>query len=234
LGEIQKAVEKHYAQKKWVTERVEQTRARTLKALQDLHSSDDVVTGVIPFFFAVMSMAQLPALADLGNPTMRKCLVVFRELVARQGQHPLHASLLRFLGSDAMSRQEVERHHHDLTATFDRALEIARSPSLGDFCSTAARPIAIDGAWELVEDGYHREAMLWIMCMRAVCQATIDKDAPDREKAQHTQRYKAFLAELGLGSAKDLQERAQYGERLLDEVMHVAEQIIDTNPDVSE
>lgn len=234
LTKIQKAVEKHYAQRRWLTERVERARVHTLEVLHDLQMSDDVVGSVTPLFFAVMGMTQIPAVADLRNPTMRKCLVVFLELVERQRKRPLHESVLKFLGSDAMDRKAVERHHRDLVTVFDRAVEIAQSPSIGDFVNITARPVVIAGSWELIEDGFHREAMLWILSMRALCQATIEKDASDREKAQYAQRYKEFLVELGLASVEDSKKRAQYGERLLEEVMQVAEEIIETNPKVSE
>jgi hypothetical protein len=234
LTRIQKAVEEHYAQRRWLTERVERAKAHTLEALHNLQTSDNATECAIPLSLAVMGMAQLPALADLRNPTMRKCLVVFLELLEYQEKRPLYESVLRFLGSEAMDRQDVERHHQDLTTTFDRAVEIVRSPSLGGFVDIAARPVAIAGSWELIKDGFHREAMFWIMIMRAICQATIETDASDRERAQYIQQYKEFLMELGLASVEDLKKRAQYGERLLEEVMRVAEEIIETNPKVSE
>ena len=232
LTKIQKTVEMHYAQRKWLTKRVEQAKIRITESLHSLQTSDDVTECAMPLFFAVMGIAQLPALADLRNPTMRKCLVVLLELLDRQEKRPLYESVLRFLGSDAMDRQEVERHHQDLTTTFDRAVELVRSTNLGGFIDIAARPVVIAGSWELVEGGFHREAMLWIMIMRAVCQSTIEADASGKERTLHRQRYKEFLAELGLASVEDSRKRAQYGERLLEEIMHVAEGIIETNPRV--
>ena len=165
---------------------------------------------------------------------MRKCLVVLLRVVERRGECSLHESVLEFLGSNLMDRKVVERHHQDLTTTFDRAIEIVRSPSIGDFVSIAARPVAIAGSWELIEDGFHREAMLWILGMRAVCQATIQQDASAEEEAQHVQAYQKFLVELGLRSVEDLRRRAEHGECLLQEVIRVAEEVMETNPEVVE
>ena len=151
-----------------------------------------------------------------------------------QEKHPLYEAVLKFLGSDGMDRHDVEGYYHDLITTFDRAVEIARSPTIGDFVNAEARPIVIGGAWELIESGFHREAMFWILLMRTICQSTMDNDASGTEKEQSTRRYERLLAAQGLVSADDLTPRAQYGERLLEQVMRVAEEIIETNPSVSE
>jgi len=145
------------------------------------------------------------------------------------GKQALHESTLEFLGSQSMARDDVIRHLEDLSNTFDRAVEIVRSPSTGDYVNKAARPVVIDGSWEMVNDGFHREAMSWISVMRAIFQETILRDAPEEEQMQYVEQYQKLLAELGLHSEDDFQKRAEDGAQLLDEVMQVADQIVETN-----
>ena len=151
------------------------------------------------------------------------------EILKTHGRQALHESSLEFLGSQSMVRDDVVSHLEDLSITFDYVVEIAQSPSLGDYANKAARPVVIDGSWEMVNDGFHREAMSWITSMRAIFQETILRDAPDEEQKQYVEQYQILLAKLGFYSEGDFQRRAEDGKQLLDEVMQVAEQIVETN-----
>jgi hypothetical protein len=84
----------------------------------------------------------------------------------------------------------------------------------------------------MINQGFHCEAMFWIFCMRAVCQDTILRDAPDEEQMYYSKKFEELLAELGLHSEDDFQKRAEDGRRLLEEVMQVALEIVDTNPKI--
>jgi hypothetical protein len=176
-----------------------------------------------------MGIAQIPALAHLMNPTMKKCLVVFQKLMENHAKPALHQSLLQLFGSHSMDRKDVEMYLEELSITFDRAVEIIHSPSMGDYVNKAARPIVIDGAWEMVYDGFHREAMFWIAVMRAICHATIQQDAPEEGQISYTEPYMKLLAELGFHSENDFQKREEDGRRLFEAVMQVAMQIVETN-----
>ena len=81
----------------------------------------------------------------------------------------------------------------------------------------------------MINDGYHREAMIWIVCMRGECQKTIDQDGSDGEQKKYSEQYEKLLAELGFHTEDDFQKRAEDGKQLLEEVMQVAEQIVETN-----
>ena len=81
----------------------------------------------------------------------------------------------------------------------------------------------------MVNDGFHREAMFWIVSMRAICQVTILQDASEEEQMYYSEEFEKLLAELGLRSEDDFQKRAEDGKQLLDEVMQLADQIVETN-----
>jgi len=232
LTELQRAVAAGYAQRKWVRKRCEQARDNILSEyLEMIICSESLTEQVLNLIWAVMETAQIPALAHLMNPTVRKCLVVSRELLAEQGKLSLHESLLRLLGSAEMKREQVELHLQECIRAFDRAVELIRTPFWGDFdVSNQMRPIAIDGGWELIRSGYPSEAIFWVLLIHNLAQTVIQNDAPDEERAQFMRRYKRILRDLGLSSRGDFRRRAELGKGILRDVMEVAEEIIASSP----
>jgi hypothetical protein len=232
LTELQRAVAEGYAQRKWVRKRCEQARDNILSEyLEMMICSESLTEQVLNLIWALMETAQIPALAHLRNPTVRKCLVVSRELLAEQGKLSLHESLLRLLGSAEMKREQVELHLQECTRAFDRAVELIRTPFWGDFdVNNQMRPIAIDGGWELIRSGYPREAIFWVLLIHNLAQTVIQNDAPEEERAQFMRRYKRILRDLGLSSRDDFRRRAELVKGILKDVMEVAEEIIASNP----
>jgi hypothetical protein len=227
LTKLQKAVAEQFASKKWVTKRIEGASGLAQWGLDGLQSGS-FIDRMLALWYA-MNIASLPLQADLRPPTIRKGVIVFLDVMEAFGRHDLHESLLKLYGSQSMTRVDVEMHLEDLSNTFDRVIEIVQSPSFGDFINPIARSIVIDGSWEMVNDGFHREAMIWIGSMRTICQKTILRDAHEEEQMHYVEQYQKLLADMGLHSEDDFQKRAEYGALLLDEVMQVAEQIVETN-----
>jgi len=227
LIKIQKTIAEQFARKKWVTKRIDGARGSVQWGLDGLQSGS-FEDRMLALWFAT-GIAAIPVQADLRHPTIRKGGIVFLEIMENIGRQDLHESLLKIYGSQSMTRRDVETHLEDLSNTFDRAVEIVRSPSMGDYINLIARPVVIDGAREMVNDGFHREAMIWIGNMRTICQQTILQDAPDEEQKKYSEHYEKFLAELGLHSMDDFQKRAEGLTLLLEEMMQVAKKIVESN-----
>ena len=230
LTRIQKVVEAQFTRKKWVMKRIEGTRDYAQWGLNGLHSGS-FVDRMLALWFAT-SIAGLPIQADLRPPTIRKGHIVFQQVMKNIGRQDLGEALLKMYGSHSWSRMDVEVHLEELTNTFDRVVEIARSPSMGDYINAISRPVVIEGARELLNDGFHREAMVWIGSMRTICQQTILRDVPGEEQMYFSEQYEKLLAKLGLHSLDDFRKRAEDGQQLLEELMRVAEQIVETNPKI--
>lgn len=230
LTKIQKAVTAQFAYKKWVIKRIEGTRDIALWGLNSLQSGS-YVDRMLALWYAT-GIAGIPLQADLRPPTIRKGGIVFLQVMKSHGRQDLHDSILKIYGCHSMTRIDVEMHLDDLTNTFDRAVEIVQSGSMGDYINPIARPIVINGARELINGGFHREAMIWISSMRTICQQTILQDAPANEQKKYAEQYEKLLAELGFRSDVDFQMRAEDGKQLLEDVMQVAAQIVDTNPKI--
>jgi hypothetical protein len=231
LTKIQKTVAEQYTQKKWVTKRIEGARDSALLSLESIKSGA-FVDRMVSLSSAILEITFIPMLADLRPPTVRKCVMVFLEMMESIGRQDLYESLLKIYGSQSMTRIDVERHLEDLSKTFDRTLEIVQSSSLWDYINPIVRPVVISANWEMINDEYHREAMWWIYCMRTICQHTILQDASEEEQKKYAEQYEKLLAELGLRSEDDFQKRGEDGALLLDEVMQVALEIVETNPKI--
>jgi hypothetical protein len=95
--------------------------------------------------------------------------------------------------------------------------------------SPLARPVVIDGSRELINDGFYGEAMMWIVGMRSICQQAILQDAPADEQKKYTEQYDELLAKLGFHSPEDFPKREEMSKWLLEEVMQIALQIVETN-----
>jgi len=236
LTKLQRAVAEGYSKREWVRKRCEKARQNVQSDyLEEMIRADTLCDQVLNLLWAVMEMAQIPALAHLRNPTVRKCLVVFGELLMAQGKRSLHESLLTLLGSVGMNQGQVESHLQECISAYDRAIEVISTPFWGDFdVNDQMRPIAVDGSWELIDSGYHREAVFWILSVHTVAQMAIQNDAPEGEKAQFMHRYERVLGELGMGSSADLQHRAELGRSILNDIMKVAEEIMASNSEIKD
>lgn len=234
LSMIQAGVSNGYTNRAWVIRRCEHARQ---KVLQNLQSLDRVVCfhdQVIAWLFGVGVTTHILLVAGLKNPTVRKRYLSVRELLAEYGQSEFYAILLELLGATHISRARVEHHLTGLEAVFDAALEIIRSPfPFAADISPLARPVAIDGSRQLIERGDHREAVFWIAVTYSRCQKVLFQDGPAGSSELYDPGYRALLADLGIHSPADLQQRRQQVHDLLPCIWQVANSIIDTNPDIS-
>ena len=235
LNELHNEVAEHYAEKKWIRTRIQQANENVLSEIGDMISPDPKLRRPFYIFLIVAKTAQTLLLGSLLNPTWRKALVISREILAAINSLSLHEKMLKLLGSVDMDFGEVESHFTQCVTAFDYAKEIICTPFFGDFAiSDVARPIYIDGSREILDMGYHREALLWILVVRALCQIAIDNDAPENQKDQYDKEYRKFLRRLGLRTFQDYEQRAVLCKETLKETTAASERIINKNPDVND
>ncbi len=96
--------------------------------------------------------------------------------------------------------------------------------------SDVARPIAIDGSRHLIEAGYPREVIFWMVATYLRCQKILY--APPEMQAQFLPAYQALLADLGIHSPGDLQQRGEQLKESLSQVWEMAEFLIAENPEI--
>jgi hypothetical protein len=120
-----------------------------------------------------------------------------------------------------------------LSAAFDYAVDVIKTPFYGDFdLQDLSRPIIVDGSRELIEAGFHREAVFWVLCMRNWVQNAIENDGAAPEKAAFKSGFEKLLSAMGLSSLARVAKKVEEIAQLLPEIVSVAHTLIDSHPDI--
>jgi hypothetical protein len=230
LTELQAAVSRDFAKRRWVYKRCEHARNRVLRNLRSLDESQPFHDQVTAWLFAAGVTTHVLLVAGLKNPTVRQRYVAARELLADYYRLDFYETLLEMLGCARISRGCVEHHLAALADAFDATKAVVKTPFFfAPDISDIARPIAIDGSRELIERGYHREALFWMVATYSRCQKVLHHDAPVEMQDRFSPGYRQLLGDLGIASYADLQERSAQIKGLLPRVWEVAEDIMAAN-----
>ena len=115
---------------------------------------------------------------------------------------------LALLGYAELGKSDVEALLEDTTTAFNKAVQVIKTPFFADWnICEEARPISIGGSQELISNGDHREAVLFIMMVFNWSVLAIQNDAPDDEKLPFLLSYQKALDVLGLGTDEDFLHR---------------------------
>jgi hypothetical protein len=233
LTALQEAVSKEYAERRWIVRRCEDARNLVLRNLQSLDATVPFHDQVTAWLFGTGVTTHILLVAGLKNPTVRTRYLAVRELLGEYRQPPFYTTLLAMLGCAQLSRAQVERHMAALAAAFDAAKEVIKTPFFfAADLSDQARPIAIDGSWEMIARGDHREAIFWMVATYSRCQKVLFHDAPTAMQEKFTPAYRRLLGDLGITAFADLQRRGEQVTELLPQVWAVAETIMAANQEI--
>lgn len=235
LTELQAAVAENYAKRQWVYRRCEQARNKVLYGFQAVDEAKPLPDQVLAWLFPTGVTTHVLLVAGLKNPTVRKRYVAVRELLAEYGHLDFYDVLLEMLGCATMSRARVEYHLTVLARIFDVAKTVVKTPfPFASDISDVARPLAIDGTRDLIEHGYHREAVFWIVATYSRCQKVLYEDAPAEMQHRFDHGYRQLLIELGISSFADFAKRREHVTGLLPQVWETAEAIVAANPEIED
>jgi hypothetical protein len=231
LAEIQAVVAREFARREWVRKRCEHAREQLRESLTWLNPSGPSHDQALAWLFPIVFTPPMVLVADLRNPTHRRGLAILGQVLARYGCAALHERVLGIVGSEAMSRGQVETLLAACAEAFDVAQAVRATPFLlASNISDFARPVAIGGAQELIGDGYHREALPWIAFIHTLCQKVLSNDAPEEVRDRFMPGYERLLTALGVPTYGDLAGRQEQLGQLVPELWQVVEEIIETNP----
>ena len=236
LAALHKTVAVEYPRRKWVIARCDAAKNAVRRSLQELGraSSPAEAWGHLAWL-VVRSLAGLIGIADLRPPTNRRCLVLAREVLGAWGRGGLQEQMLGVLGCAHLSRPQVEAYLQDCATAFDRAIEVTRTPIPAGFrLSPHVKPSFVGGLREMIEEGDHREAVLWIGAHLLLSNSAIQMDAPEDEKPQFQMIVDEFVSDLGLRTSEDISSRYQRAKELTDSIFEVADDIVRRNPDIVE
>ena len=105
-----------------------------------------------------------------------------------------------------MTRDQVESHLAELANAFDTAKRRQRTPFFfSSDLTDSARPIVINGSWKMIEEGYHREAVFWMVATYVRCLKVLSCDGSEDEFQEADWGLRRLLADLGIEGTADLQ-----------------------------
>lgn len=234
LTHLQQAVAANYAKRAWVIKRCADAEAKIRRNLAGIRKDDPFHDQVMAWLFGTGVTTHVLLIAGLENPTVRRRYLAVRELLANYGRLDFYEELLRLLGCRTLRPQQVAGHLATLTAAFDVAKTVVTTayPFAADL-TDLARPIAIEGSRELIEQGYHREAIFWIVATYARCQQVFDQAGTPEQLATFTPGFQALLADLGIACHGDLVQRRNQVIAFLPRLWTMAEAIIAANPAIT-
>ena len=233
LARIKVDVARQYASGKWVRRRCQQAHDMVLDRLRSVNEAASWHDQVTSWLFGTSLTAHLLTVADLRPPTVRRRYVVARELLTARGQLAFYQQMLGLLGCADWRRDQAEGHLAAVAAAFDTAKTLSKTPyRFAADISDSARPIALGGSRELIEQGYHREAVFWLVATYSRCQWIFHHDALASVRERFRPGYQRLLGDLAIGSFADLQNRCEQVEQFLPRVCEMAESIMAANPQI--
>ncbi len=233
LSAVQAQVEKDYAKREWVVRRCEHAESKVRNHLQGLDRAAPFHDQVIAWLFGTGVTTHILLAAGLKNPTVRKRYLDARRLLSEYGLADFYETLLEMLGCAQMSRAQAERHLERLAAAFDAAQVVIRSPfPFAADIADLARPVAVGGSRELIERGDYREAVFWMAVTYSRCQKVLAQDGAVGMLERCDPGYRALLADLGIRSYADLEQRSRQALEGLPQVWEAAKAIMAANLEI--
>lgn len=231
LTALQPAVARAYPQRRWVRARCAHARDSFLTSLGGVDEAAPLPAQVIGWLYAFLMLTHVALVADLRNPTVRKALIVTRDVCTAYGRADVQERLLDILGSAALSRAQVEALLAACAEAFDAVQGVHRTRFIYDANILGlSRPAAIDATGQLIRGGAHREVVFWIAAIHSWCQIAFQNDAPLAVRAQFDPPYQQLLTQLGLTAPGAVARRTAQLRALLPDVWRMTEEIIATSP----
>lgn len=196
LKSLHEKVKDQYSRRKWVNKRCQGAEKRVLDVLGGMLESigfgkDTKWGAVFTLYYATFAAAEMLALADLRNPTIRKAFAVSSQVLESCNHQDLQESLLEVLGARDLSEETIHSHFDQLRTTIVEASRVIKEPF---FFSDRLRIELIShnlaGVEEILDMGLPRESVFWIHFLLAIAQRAVEADAPlDSKKAGQVQNF---------------------------------------------
>jgi hypothetical protein len=217
LTALSDAVARDFARRPWVRRRCADAERRIVTGLASIDPAAPLAGQVMSWLFPTGVTTHVLLAAGLRNPTVRSRYAAVRDLLS--GMAPeFYDELLDLLGCRHFNPTTTRVHLATMTDAFDAAAQVPR-PDLyyASDITPAARPIAVDGSRDLIDDGSHREAVFWIAVTHARCATILGHEPPG---------FRELFADLGILSTADLVSRAQEVLDYLPRLRGIAEEIM--------
>ena len=228
LQPLQRSVAARYADRQWVEARCAVEHGIAMQVIQELRNAATPADALWFLCSVVLFLSGQLAEATLQSPTHRRSLVLLRDVLQAAGRRDLHEATLQLMGWAHLRRQEVEAYLQDCAEAFDRAAAVSHTPVPFQVkFQPHIRPYIINGAQEMIDQGFHREAMFWISGFLLFANAAIQADAPPDEKPYFQGKLDRLIAEMGLSAPGAIATRVREAEALAAAIAAVAQVLIE-------
>jgi hypothetical protein len=235
LSELSREVIPQYAEPEWVDARMRhemhgQERAFALRALASelLGPSGELSMAG----YSTTFLAGALSVAALRSPKMGgRIFVTVQEYLAELDRLDLHERLLAIFGFDRMSRPEAEELLNETATFFDLALLRKQRPHPFDHKLHAhLRPYLVDSCQRMIDEGFHREAVAWMMPFHLATTDVLKVDGAPMEQRWATQRQEQFLEERRFATPEMRDTRFAELHQLSTEIFVLCWTMIERNP----
>ncbi len=235
LRDLRDEVVRDYPRRRWVHARIDHERAgladalalRPMVAAAWGASGEALILG-----YSATFVAAALNVATLAPPRMGgRMLVHLREVLAAQDRLDLHEEMLAVQGVQYVTPALVERTLGEAAETFDLAVAVRRTPHpFQHKLHRHLRPYFVESARGMLRDGFHREAMAWVVAFAVGTTDVVLADGPEEVKPELARRRATLLGELGLVDDADRTAAFARAERLYDRAFALAREMVDRHP----
>ena len=221
---LQPLVAKQFADREWVVARMEVEKLLISGSIQRIEEADSSGEAAFALAWFGAFLAGMTAVVHLRTPTHRRGLILMRELLWSRNGSDLYEEVLESLGYLNLTPEKVQSFQDDFAESFDYAVAVNRGRTPFSFKLNAhIRPYVVDGCQEMIDEGYHREAMFWITIGLFVSNLAIQVEGDHDRKGQFQGKFETFLTALCLESKEGIREHASNARFVMEKVISYSE-----------
>jgi hypothetical protein len=234
LSKIQRNVANEYRRIKWVRARCDHIHQEvTENLIPELGRERPSVDRMLCLLLICNRVQNLPIVALLRPPTVRKALTLFREICVSYDATDLYQSYIDLIGCSGMHKVDALRVLQSCTEAYDYAVSIYKTPFFPDWeLSEESRPMMIGGAEEFIEKGHCYEGILWLSLAWTAAAIAIRNDALVQARRTYLPAYETFLDRLDLGTQDGHSRKVAQARIVLSRAMQLSLHIMENNQDI--
>ena len=234
LNDIHNIVKSDFSKMENVIDRRNKCIQRSQNGLQNVDGTLQYFDYFTNWLFSTAITTHAVLASALKNPTVRLRYLRTREVLEEYGYIDFYEELLELLHCSDFTRERVEFHMKNMEKAFD--LTVPYSNNHFPFCSDISkesRVISIDGSYELIENGNHREAVFWIAATVSRCHKILHSAGQNKLISELMPSFQVLMSDLGVSTFDDIKCSAEKSISFLPKLKIVTDEIISRNKQLS-
>lgn len=224
------AVRPRFDEPEWIRKRVKGAyrNAKGRFEWNIRESEGDYAWKMLNYILGVKNISAMLTIADLGHPTVRRTMVLCRDVLQKYDRLDFHEEILNLHGARKVTSSDVTGLMEGLIPAFRRAAQVVKTPF---FTSGTLKehviPLFMEGVTQVMASGHYREAMFPVFFTYWSVYTALNLDAPQSEKPKWDAERKQAFGAWGLGDTESVDSMSKRGLELLEECDKICQEIID-------